>query len=254
MPVQSVDRAVAILNALTTAEGYLGVTQLSNQLDLHKSTVHRLLVSLKQGGLVERDPRSRKYRLGIRLVELGYAVLNSRGLPQVALPYLHYLADALEEITYLAVQKGDRVLNILQVPAPHLVQSVSWLAGGSLHSTSAGKVFLAHVPENELESYLEEDLAPRTENTITDVGDLRAELARVREEGYATNWEESWEGINAVAVPIQKPDGTVIAAVGVLGPTYRFTREKALKAPPMMVGVAREVAKRLEPQSFDISA
>jgi DNA-binding IclR family transcriptional regulator len=110
------------------------------------------------------------------------------------------------------------------------------------------------VPENELESYLEEDLAPRTENTITDVGDLRAELARVREEGYATNWEESREGINAVAVPIQKPDGTVIAAVGVLGPTYRFTREKALKAPPMMVGVAREVAKRLEPQSFDISA
>lgn len=252
MPVQSVDRAVAILNALSARKGHLGVTELSNELDLHKSTIHRLLVSLKQGGLVERDAKSRKYRLGIRLVELGYSVLNSRGLPQVALPYLHYLADEVKEVTYLAVQDGDRALNVLQVPGPHLVQSVSWLGSGSLHSTSTGKVFLAHMSEEDLNSFLGKGLPAKTKDTITDAGELRAELERVREQGFATNWEEDQEGINAVAVPIRKSDGTVIAAMGVVGPSYRLTREKATGFPAIMMGLAREVAQKLEPPSFGV--
>ena len=254
MPVQSVDRAVAILNALSASEGHLGVTELSNQLDLHKSTVHRLLVSLKTGGLVERDAPTRKYRLGIRLVELGYAWLSSRGLPQVALPYLHYLADELEEITYLAVQQGDVALNVLQVPAPHLVQSVSWLGRGHLHSTSTGKVFLAHMPDDELNSFLGGELPARTDKTFTDAGELRAQLDQVREQGFATSFEEDEEGINAVAVPVRQSDGTVVAAIGVVGPSFRFTKEKAMGTPSIMVGLAREVGQKLEPRRFEVLA
>lgn len=254
MPVQSVDRAVAILNALAASEGHLGVTELSNQLDLHKSTVHRLLVSLKQGELVERDASSRKYRLGIRLVELGYAWLNSRGLPQVALPYLHYLADKVEEITYLAVLDGDRVLNVLQVPAPHLVQSVSWLGAVSLHSTSTGKIFLAQMSEDDLNLFLSKGLPAKTDKTITSADELRAELDQVRERGFATSLEEDQEGINAVAVPVKQADGTVIAAIGTVGPSYRFTPEKAMSVPAIMVGLAREVAQRLEPRRFEVFA
>ncbi len=250
MPVQSVDRAVGILDALSEAGGYLGVTDLSNELGLHKSTVHRLLVSLRRGGLVERDPRTRKYRLGVRLIEFGYAVLNSRGLPEVALPYLHYLADTVEEITYLAVREDDRVLNVLQMPAPHLVQSVSWLGSGSLYSTSTGKVFLAYMRRDEVDSYLGQGLGRRTKNTITDADQLRAQLEAVRERGYATSWEEQDEGVNAVAVPIWDSRKHVVAAIGVVGPSYRFTQEKALKTPEVMVGVAREIGKRLEPPSF----
>jgi DNA-binding IclR family transcriptional regulator len=252
MPVQSVDRAVAILNALRVKQDYLGVTELSNQLGLHKSTVHRLLVSLRQGGLVERDPRTRKYRLGVRLVELGYAVLNSRGLPQVALPYLHYLADTLEEVTYLAVRDDDRMLNVLQVPAPHLVQSVSWLGAGSLHATSTGKIFLANMPDKEQQSYLDKGLPQYTKNTITDVTELRAELVRIRERGYATAWGEEDQDVNAVAVPIETVEEGVVASIGVVGPSYRFTRDKALEAPEIMAGVAREVAKKLEPRTFAV--
>ena len=254
MPVQSVDRAVAILDALSDAGGFLGVTDLSNELGLHKSTVHRLLVSLKRGGLVEREPRTRKYRMGVRLIEFGYAVLNTRGLPQVSLPYLHYLADTVEEITYLAIRDEDRVLNVLQVPAPHLVQSVSWLGSGSLYSTSTGKIFLAHMRRDEVESYLEQGLGRHTNNTITDADQLRAQLEAVRERGYATSWEEQEEGVNAVAVPIWNSRKEVVAAIGVVGPSYRFTQEKALKTPEMMVGVAREIGKRLEPPTFGVFA
>jgi DNA-binding IclR family transcriptional regulator len=252
MPVQSVDRAVAILNALSASKGHLGVTELSNELDLHKSTVHRLLVSLKKGGLVERNPQTRKYRLGLRLVELGYAWLNSRGLPQIALPYLHYLADKVEEVTYLALQDEDRVLNVLQVPGPQLVQSVSWLGRGSLHSTSTGKIFLAHMSEEDLGSFLDRELTARTNKTITDADELRADLDRVREQGFATSFEEDQEGINAVAVPVRQPDGTLIAAIGAVGPSYRFTPEKAMGVPAVMVGLAREVAKTLEPPRFEL--
>jgi DNA-binding IclR family transcriptional regulator len=252
MPVQSVDRAVAILNALSAKQGYLGVTELSNELDLHKSTVHRLLVSLQHGGLVERDPRTRKYRLGLRLVELGYAVLNSRGLPHVALPYLRYLADTLEEITYLAVRDDDRILNVLQVPGPHLVQSIGWLGSGPLHATSTGKIFLAYMPADEKQSYLSKGLSRCTETTITDVAQLESELQQVRERGYATSWGEEDQDVNAVAVPLERTGEGVVAAIGVVGPSYRFTREKALKAPEIMAGIAREVGKRLEPRTFAV--
>lgn len=254
MPVQSVDRAVAILNALSASKGHLGVTELSNELDLHKSTVHRLLVSLKRGGLVERNPRTRKYRLGVRLVELGYAWLNNRGLPQAALPYLHYLADKVEEVAYLAVPDGDRALNVLQVPGPHLVQSVGWLGRGALHSTSTGKIFLADMSEDELNSFLGTELTAKTDKTVTDADELRADLDRVREEGFATSWEEDEEGINAVAVPIRKLDGTIIAAIGVVGPSYRFTRDKAMGVPAVMIGLAREVAQKLEPRTYEVFA
>jgi IclR family acetate operon transcriptional repressor len=248
MPVQSVDRAVAILDALRARGDYLGVTELSNELGLHKSTVHRLLVSLRKGGLVERDPRTRRYRLGIRLVELGYAVLNSRGLPQVALPYLHYLADTVQEVCYLAIRDGDKILNVLQVPAPHMVQSVSWLGAGSLHATSAGKVLLAHMQDEAKEPYLEGGLESYTDNTITEASQLRSELESVRERGYATSWEEEAEGVNTIAVPLWKPDGAVVAAIGLAGPSFRFTREKALEVPEMMIGVAREIGKKLDPK------
>jgi DNA-binding IclR family transcriptional regulator len=252
MPVQSVDRAVAILDALTVTRGYLGVTELSNQLGLHKSTVHRLLASLQKGRLVERDPRTRKYRLGVRLVELGNAVLNSRGLAQVALPYLHFVADKVEEVTYLAIREGDTMLNVLQVPAPHLVQSVGWLSGAPLHSTSTGKVFLAHMAERERESYLKDALARLTEQTKTDRGQLLAELEEVRERGYATDWEEHEEGINAVGVPIRDSENQVVAAMGAVGPSYRFTREKTVLASEPMIAVAREIGKRLQPRTLDV--
>lgn len=254
MPVQSVDRAVAILDALTVARDYLGVTELSNQLRLHKSTVHRLLASLQRGGLVERDPRTRKYRLGVRLVELGNAVLNSRGLPQVALPYLHFVADEVQEVTYLATREGDSILNVLQVPAPHLIQSVSWLSSAPLHSTSTGKVFLAYMGERERESYLKGAVERSTEQTRIDRAQLLAELEEVRERGYATDWEVYEEGINAVAVPIRDSEDQVVAAIGVVGPSYRFTREKTVLASEPMIGVAREIGKRLEPRTFTVFA
>lgn len=246
MPIQSVDRAISILNAFSITDAQLGVTELSHRLGLHKSTVHRLLASLEKGGLVERDPRNRKYSLGIRLIELAGTMLNSRNVPQVVRPYLHYVADAVEELTYLAYLVRGEVLNVEQVPGPHLVQSVGWQGRRTpLHCTSAGKIFMAHMPEKELERVLQADLTRMTPKTITDPADLRYELERVREQGYATSFEELEEGTNALAVPISSPNDEVIAAIGVVGPSYRFTPERALSHLDVIRSVAREVSHRL---------
>ncbi len=246
MPIQSVDRAISILNAFSITEAQLGVTELSHRLGLHKSTVHRLLASLQKGGLVERDPRNRKYSLGIRLIELAGTMLNSRNVPQVVRPYLHYVADAVEELTYLGYLVRGEVLNVEQVPGPHLVQSVGWQGRRTpLHCTSAGKIFMAHMPEKELELVLEAGLLRLTPKTITDPADLRYELERVREQGYATSFEELEEGTNALAVPISSPNDEVIAAIGVVGPAYRFTPERAMSHLDVIRSVAREVSHRL---------
>ena len=252
MPVQSVDRAIAILRAFSTGESRLGVTELSRRLDLHKSTVHRLLASLLEGGLVDRAPGTRQYRLGIGLIELGYTVLNSRGLAQVAQPYLHYLADKVEEVTYMAVREGDEIVNLLQVPGPQLVQSVPWLGRAPLHCTSTGKIFLAHMSEDELEPLLEKGLPRLTEKTIADPTELRRELERVRGQGYATAWEEYQEGTNAVAVPLTNPDDIVIAAMSAVGPTYRFTQDKALNSLDIIRSIAREISQKVVSLPSDV--
>jgi DNA-binding IclR family transcriptional regulator len=156
------------------------------------------------------------------------------------------LADAVEELTYLAYRVGDEVLNVEQVPGPHLVQSVGWQGRRTpLHSTSAGKIFLAHMPEKELERVLAEGLSGTTSRTITDPADLRYELETVREQGYATAYEELEEGTNAIAVPITSPNGQVVAAIGVVGPSYRFTPERAMSHLDVIRSVAREVSHRL---------
>ncbi len=246
MRVQSVDRATAILREFSVDEPLLGVTQLSDRLDLHKSTVHRLLASLVQGGLVERDPRTRKYRLGTGLIELGYTTANSNKLLQTAWPYLRYLADKLEEVTYLAVQNEDEILNLLQVPGPQLVQSVSWLGRAPLNCTATGKVFLAHKPQDELDTFLQKGLPRVTAKTITDPAALRRELDRVRQQGFATSFEEHQEGVNAIAAPITRPDKeVVIAAVGAVGPTYRFTRDSVLSFGDVVRSIAREISQQL---------
>jgi len=108
------------------------------------------------------------------------------------------------------------------------------------------------MPGDEQRSYLAKGLSRLTERTVTDATQLAAELQQVRERGYATSWGEEEQDVNAVAVPVEKAGEGVVAAIGVVGPSYRFTRDRALEAPEIMAGVAREVGRRLEPRTFAV--
>jgi DNA-binding IclR family transcriptional regulator len=245
VPTQSVDKAIAILKEFSLAEPELGVSELARRLGLTKSTVHRLLASLLKGGLIEQDLDSRKYRLGCGLVELGYNVIHSNSLTKTALLYLSYLAGQVHEAAYIAVREGDVVLTMAQVLSPDAPDQVPWPGVLPLHATASGKVLLTQMEESELAALLEKGLVAWTENTITDVDQLGQEIQRIREQGYATCLEEQEAGVNAVAVPVTAPDGDVVAALSVVGPAYRLTRDKMQASLETLKAISREITLKL---------
>jgi len=245
MPTQSVDRALSILREFSVDEPQLGVSELSRRVGLTKSTVHRLLASLLQGGLVKQDPTSREYRLGLGLVELGQTVVQTDPLLRLVHPYQHYLADTVGEPVHLGVRAGFEMLCPMYERPADLKEPVSWMARLPLHCSAGGKILAAQMEEDELTTLLEGGLSRFTENTITDPAELRAELEVVREQGFATCFEELKHGANAIAVPLAKPDGTVVATLSIVGHAYSLTREKAMNSLEILRGVATEISLKL---------
>jgi len=245
MSSTTVDKALAVLGELSASETQVGVSELGRRLGLTRSAVHRLLGSLVKAGLVQQDPLTRKYSLGRETVRLGYSAIYSDPLLRTALPYLHYLAAQVGEAAFLAERLGYHAAPVLQVLPPSLRKELGWYTREPLHSTSTGKVLLAYAEEHELLRVLNNGLAPRTEYTITDPLRLREELAIVREAGFATSFEEERLGINAVAVPLREPEGTVVAALALAGRAYSLTREKAAASLEQLKAIAAEITNEL---------
>ncbi|MFC1879617.1 IclR family transcriptional regulator [Chloroflexota bacterium] len=218
--VGSVLRAVSLLRCFSIEAPELSVTELSGILDVHKSTVSRLLATLAKEGLVDRDPDSSKYRLGLGLLELAGLVLLHADLRQIARPFLRQLSESTQETVNLAILDGGMSFNLEQaVSYDRRVIGIGWLGRRApLHVSSTGKVMLAYLPKKQLQSILEIQLARFTEYSITDVDILRIELQGVRERGYAIGSQELEIGMNAVAAPVRDHIGEVIAAVSVTAP------------------------------------
>jgi DNA-binding IclR family transcriptional regulator len=220
--IQSVGRALTILELLAD-EREMGVTELGRRLGVHKATASRMVATLGEHGLVERDPATDRYRLGVGLMRLAGTAAASLELVSGARPMLEELARQTGETVNLAVLDGDEVMNIDQITGTRSVVSTSWVGKRTpLHCTSNGKVLLAFMEEGERNRLLELPLDRRTKNTITDVSALRTDLARVRAEGYAFTIEEIEEGLNAAAAPVRDAGGNVVAAVSVAGPAFRL--------------------------------
>ena len=136
--VQSIERATAILKAFTLEKEELGVTELSQQLNLHKSTVSRLLASLQREGLVEENQSTRKYRLGVALVTLAGLVLQRLDIAQVARPFMQELAETTQETIGLAIWDRDEVVNIAQIPSPQAVKYIGWVGRRATRDDARG--------------------------------------------------------------------------------------------------------------------
>ena len=245
MPSRTVDKAIAILQQFTLDEPQLGVSELSRRLGFTRSTVHRLLASLRQSGLIEQNLSSHKYHLGRAAVELGYTAMYSHPLLVTALPYLYFLSEQVGETVYLGERRGHEVATVLHVLSPSSREHMQWYSRLPLHSTSSGKVLLAHSEDSELAALLERGLPRYTEHTVTDPVALREDLHQIREQGFATAFEEYKLGANAIAVPVLDREGTVVAALTVLGPAYTLTRQKATASFERMKAISREITVKL---------
>jgi DNA-binding IclR family transcriptional regulator len=240
---QSVERAIAILRSFSIEKPERGVAEIGRELGLHKSTVSRLMTALEQAGLLARDPVSKRYRLGVGLIGLAAQVVSHMDVREVARPFLRQLAEDCQESVNLVVLDGPQVVNLDQfIPPKRQVKNIG-RAGRRMcaHCTAAGKVLLAYLDEEELAHILALGLAKFTSSTITDPAELRQELERVREQGYAAVEEELEKGLNAVAAPIYDHTGQVVAAAGVSGPAYRLRADIF----PQLAAQLRQITARI---------
>ena len=245
--IQAIERAVAILNAFTAEDHELGVTELADRLGLHKSTVHRFMVNLDAAGMVERNPRTGRYRLGMRIFELGGLVKQRMNLWDEALPFLESLVRDTGETGHLAVLDGGEAIYIERVEARRALRVPAAIGRGyPAHATNLGKVLLADLDSSSLaEIVRERGLSAHTPNTIIDPAALELELTRIRERGYAVDNEEYDEGLRCIGAPVRDHSGHVVAALGIGGPVTRVTPARVEELSTLVMAAAAGLSRRL---------
>ncbi len=235
--VGSVARALALLDAL--AEGPAVVNALARRLGVNPSSASRLLATLEQGGLVEREPGG-PYRLGLHILTLADRVLSRLDVREPARAQLRVLVEQTGETATLSVPDGDQAVTVDFVPGGGTVVSMARLGRPSIgHATAAGKIVLAFAPvePGSLDVY--------TERTITDPAQLAAELAAVRAQGWAEAEEEREPDLNALAAPVVGRGGVLVAVLGLQGPAARFTAERRRAVLPALLAAATTVSRSL---------
>ena len=244
-PVQSVDRAAAILEILAR-DGEAGVTDIARELGVHKSTASRLLAALDRRELVAQDAARGRFRLGVGLLRLAGAAGRGLDLTQESRPVCRALAQEVGETVNLAILSGRDALYLDQVAGPAALSPHNW-AGQRipLHATSDGKILLAYLPAAEILEHLVPPLERFTEHTVTALPEFARLLAQTRERGYATAVDELEDGLTAVAAAVRDAEGTVIASVSASGPSFRLPAGRIPELAGAVQRAAAEISRRL---------
>lgn len=231
--VQTIERASLILDILGKSPQGLSVGDLSKKTGFPKGTTHRLLTSLAYFDYIRQDLMTKNYHLGFKLVELGNLLLNQIDLRTEAHPYLIELADRTKETAHMVILDRNEALYVDKVDASEPnggLRMVSRLGSRiPAHCSAVGKILLAFLPEERLVSIVEDKGLPRrTENTITDIEELKKHLQLIREQDYALDDEENEKGVKCVAAPIRDQKGEVKAAISISVPGSRIRTDMLL--------------------------
>ena len=243
--VQSVDRALTLLDELTRAGGSLPLSELSSRVGLNISTCHHLLATLVKWGYVARLPGRRGYALGARVLHLGQAFMSQIDLPRRAHPHLDRINATTGETVNLAVLQGDSVVTLLKREARHAVRVDTGALGmaEAVHASAAGKAMLAWLPENEIHRILKlRGMKRFTAATFTDSDLLIEELRHVRRNGFALDREECQPGVTSVAAVIRNHTGAVVGAIGASTPTLRADEAHLSKMRQEVLAAARALS------------
>ena len=241
--IKSIKRAIQVLNSFTINKCELGVTELSKILNLHKSTIHRILVTLSSEGLVVKNQVSQKYHLGITLFKWGCIVQNQMEIRSYALPIMKDLAQRTEESVDLNIISDRKRVSIEKIESYHDIRRVIKLGESlPLYTGGSGKVLLSSWPDEEIWKFIQEEkLVSFTPNTITDPVKLLENLKEIREKGYGIAFEERILGATSIGAPILNYLGKVIASISISGPTARFDEQKI----SIFISLVKEAAMKI---------
>ena len=246
--VQSVTRALDILDVMAKAEGSMSLAEISKATNLNASTVHRLLATLQSRNFTRQDHDSKEYLLDPQCARIGKAALDQLDIGRECADVVRVLARETDELVSVAILANNQAVYVAtRLPATRLLR-VFVQAGISvpLHCTGVGKAMLAYQSREEVEYLIgKQDLPAFTPNTTTNIFRLREELDRIRQQGYAIDNEEREIGVRCLAAPIFRGDGNVVAAVSVSGPPSRISIEREDTIVPLVKTAATEISARL---------
>lgn len=244
--IQVVDRAAQILECFRFDAHELSVREISRRTGLHKSTAHRILIALQYNGLIQQNPETGDYHLGIKLFKLGQLAVMRLNLREIARPLLRVLMEEARETAHLAILDEEQVFYLEKVEGPYALRMPSRV-GRHIppYCTSLGKAMLSCLEEAEVRRMLGSDsLNAYTAHTMGTVDALMTELRRTRRRGYAVDNEEIEIGLRCVGAPLRDYSGALAGAVSVAGPTARFTRDKI----PFFAGLVKKTAAAISSQ------
>ncbi len=245
--IGSVQRALDILDVFNARNPELGTTEIAGAIHLPKSTVAGLIYTLEVNGYLEQNPENRKYRLGYKLAERAGLFLNQYDLRRVAAPHLLALRDACNESVNLALRRGSDMVYIERMHGTNTLGFRSEIGKRErVHSTALGKAYLAFLPQPEILDFVaHHDFEPLTQNTITDAELFLADLACVRERGYAIDDQENELGGRCVAAPLLNFDGRPVAAISISVPLQRMPDTRVAELGELVRRTAAKISRRL---------
>ena len=246
-PVQSAERIFQVAEMLAE-HGEMGLMEISAALGLHKSTVHRLLMSLVYMGYAKQDAETQKYMLSYKIVSMAGKILDRMDILKVAKPYMERLSDLSGETVHLVQREENNILYIYKIEAKvGTIRMVSHV--GMVHPmycSGVGKAIMATLPEKEVKQIWNESIIEKkTEHTITDYEEMKRVLAEVRESGYALDDEENEEGVRCIAASLRDYHNEVRYAFSISGPVSRMTRERVEELSVDVKKVQEELSREL---------
>lgn len=246
--IKSVEKAFALIEFLAQSEDERGVTEISKAMDAGVSATYHLIHTLKEIGIIEQNPQTKKYKLGFKLWQIGMKVYGQNELARALKPYLRRLRQQTGETANLTILDQNRIVYIAQDESDHLLRMFTKIgATAPLHCTGAGKVLLAYMPESKAEQILEGiELSAFTSKTLTTKEELLAELKRIRERGYGTDDEERERGVSCIGAPVFGPDRHVVACMSISGPKERFKEENLDEWIRIVMKIAQEATEFIQ--------
>jgi IclR family KDG regulon transcriptional repressor len=245
--VQVIDRALAILGVLGDRQADFSLSEVCSTVKLHKSTVHRLLMVLERHRLVQKSVETGRYRLGLRLFELGCRAGTTLDLREHFRPYLSRILHETAETVHGCILDQGEVLYIEKMEPQQSNRMASTVGRRApAYCTAEGKAILSELPDADFDLLVRrQTLSPITPNTITNLAALKAELKTIRARGYAIDDEENEEGIRGIGAVVRDGLGRPVAGISVSGPVFRITRAKVSMIASSVVCGARALSVEL---------
>lgn len=245
--VQSVERTLSILETLSEHGNGLGITEISEKVNLHKSTVHRLLNTLIVKGYVEQNNETNRYKLTFKLFELGSKKVEKMNIVSAARPLLNELMNKTNEVIHLVVREGTEIVYIVKVESQNPIRMYSRIGKRMpVYCTAVGKAMMSYMSQEEIKSIWQNShIEKLTQYTITDFDEFNKNLEIIKNQGYAMDEQENEIGIRCIASVVRDYRGKVCAAISISGSIISFKEEDIDKFSKLIIEYASKISKEL---------